>query len=154
MADKDVGKALLNLDATASANAEARQQAQKVIRRDRWRVRALTGLTIILWLGAAAGVLFVLYVFTVFLFPRQRVLTRDSGRMPAESVIEAQMHNVAALELCTDIATAAFISLALAALCTVWLILSSRRATLREVNSRLAEISEQLRQLQQTSMGV
>jgi len=36
-------------------------------------------------------------------------------------------------------------SMFIAAVCTVWLIIHSRRATLRQVNARLAEISEQLK---------
>jgi hypothetical protein len=35
----------------------------------------------------------------------------------------------------------------MAAVCTVSLIVASRRATLRQVNARLAEISEQLKAL-------
>jgi hypothetical protein len=38
-------------------------------------------------------------------------------------------------------------ALLLAALGTVWLVFSSRRATLNQINLSLAEISEQLRQL-------
>jgi hypothetical protein len=41
------------------------------------------------------------------------------------------------------------IFLMLAAVCTVLLILLSRRATLRQVNASLVEISEQLKQLRQ-----
>jgi hypothetical protein len=37
----------------------------------------------------------------------------------------------------------------LAAICTVLLILLSRRATLRQINASLLEISEQLKQLRQ-----
>jgi hypothetical protein len=39
------------------------------------------------------------------------------------------------------------ISLLLAAICTVLLTLLSRRATLRQINASLLEISEQLKQL-------
>lgn len=148
MPEKDVGKALLNLDATAAADADAGRQAQRIIGRDRWRFRLLAGLTVLLWLAAAAGVFLVLFVATTALFPKQRALVRDGGRIPAEQFIEAQASQLEALEICTDVVTASSISLALAALCTVFLIWSSRRATLREVNTRLAEISEQLRRLQ------
>lgn len=150
MADKEVGKALLDLEAAGTPDAEARKQAQRILGRDRWRFRLLTGLTVLLWLGAAAGVFLVLTIATIYLYPKQRVLVRDAGRMPAESAIAAQASQLEALEMCTDMVTASFISLTLAALCTIWLIWSSRRATLREVNARLAEISEQLRQLRQT----
>ena len=40
-------------------------------------------------------------------------------------------------------------ALTLAALCTTLLVLASRRATLRQVNANLVEISEQLKQLRQ-----
>ena len=42
---------------------------------------------------------------------------------------------------------AAVPTLFVAALCTVWLVFSSRRATLNQINHSLAEISDQLRQM-------
>ena len=44
--------------------------------------------------------------------------------------------------------TALIIVSVLASLATVWLVLTTRRATLRQINASLAEISMQLRQLQ------
>jgi heme exporter protein D len=44
---------------------------------------------------------------------------------------------------------ACMISLLVAAICTLVLILVSRRATFRQINSSLAEICEQLKQLRQ-----
>ena len=45
---------------------------------------------------------------------------------------------------------AAVAVLTLATLCTVLLLFASRRATLRQVNASLVEISEQLKQLRQS----
>ena len=151
MSDKEIGKALVNLDAGASAGVpDARQLAGKVWQRERWRVRLLTGLTMLLWLLAAAGVFFVIYVVTWHLYPRQQQLMRDAtlGKLPVEKVVEIQALHFQLVEICTRVVAAAFIALTLAALCTVLLVLVSRRATLRQINHQLAEISEQLKQLQ------
>lgn len=148
MADHEMGKALLTLDATAAGEALARRQAQRIQRWDRWRVGLLAVLTLLLWLAAAAGILFVIFIATANLYPKQRILIEQSALIPAERLIEYQGQQLAALEICTDIIMASIVALLLAALCTVWLVLSSRRATLRQVNAQLAEIAEQLRRLQ------
>jgi hypothetical protein len=151
MADNEVGKALLKLE--AAADDDAAEQARRVIRRDRWLVRGLTALSVLLWLAAAAGVFFVVWVAVWFVFPRHQKLARDFAVMTVEQIADAQTHNLQAWELCTEIITASFIALTLAALSTVWLVLLSRRATLREVNASLAAIAAELRLLRQSSLA-
>lgn len=146
MADSDVGKALLKLDAPEAA-PDAGERARRIIRRDRWLVRLLTAFTVLLWLSAAAGIFVVIWIATLYVFPRQQKLARDFAVMPVDQVVSAQTSNLQAWEICTEIIAASFIALTLAALSTVWLVLLSRRATLREVNTNLAAISEELRRL-------
>jgi hypothetical protein len=151
MSDKAIGKTLLNLETGASAGApDPRQLAGKVLARERWRVRLLATLTVLLWLLAAAGVFFVLYVATWHLYPKQQQLMRDAtlGKLPVEKVVERQAVHFRMIEICTQVVAAAFVALTLAALGTVLLVLASRRATLRQINAQLAEISEQLKQMQ------
>ncbi|HEY7425161.1 MAG TPA: hypothetical protein VH682_13100 [Gemmataceae bacterium] len=154
MSDKELGKTLMNLDTGAFAGTpDPRQLAGKVLQRERWRIRLLTGLTILFWLVAAAGVFFVIYVATWHLYPKQQQLMRDAtlGKLPVDKVIEIQAIHFQMVELCTRLVAAAFVALTLAALCTVLLVLVSRRATLRQINDQLAEISEQLKRLQLAS---
>jgi hypothetical protein len=151
MNEKEIGKALLNLDAGTSAGApDPRQLAGKVLQQERRRIRVLTGLTILLWLVAAAGVFWVIYVATWHIYPKQQKLMRDAtlGLVPLEEIVAIQALHFHVLELCTRVIAAAFVALTLAALCTVLLVLVSRRATLRQINNQLADISEQLKQLQ------
>src|SRR5712692_1049852 len=128
MSDKEIGKALLHLDTGATAIApDPRQLAGKVLQRERWRVRLLTGLTVLLWLTAAAGVFFVIYVATWHLYPKQQKLMLDAtlGRLPVEEVAKIQAVHFQAVEICTRVVAAAFVALTLAALCTVLLVLVS-----------------------------
>jgi hypothetical protein len=151
MSDKAIGKALLNLQTGASAGApDPRQLAGKVLARERWRVRLLATLVVLLWLLAAAGVFFVIYVASWHLYPKQQKLMRDAtlGKLPVEEIVEIQALHFRVVELCTQVTAAAFVALTLAALGTVLLVLASRRATLRQINAHLAEISAQLKQMQ------
>lgn len=154
MADNEVGKALLKLDAATATQVDAAAQARRVIRRDRWLVRGLTGVAVLLWIAASAGVFFVAWIAIIFVFPRHQALARNFAAMTSEQIADAQTHNLQAWELCIELISASFIALTLAALCTVWLVLLSRRATLREVNASLAAISEQLRLLRQSPPAV
>jgi len=151
MSEKGVGKALLSLDPGASQReSDSRQLARNVIARDQRRVRLLTGLTILLWLLAAAGVCFVVYVALWHVYPKEHKLVQDValGNLTPEQIVTLQALHFQALRICTLVIAAAFAAIILAALCTVLLILISRRATLRQINANLAEISEQLKQLQ------
>lgn len=151
MNDKEIGKALVSRHAGTSAGTpDPRQLVGKVLQQERGRIRLLTGLTILLWLVAAAGVLFVVYVAIWHMYPKQQKLMRDAtlGNVSVEEIVAIQAIHFHALELCTRVIAAAFVALTLAALCTVLLVLVSRRATLRQINNQLAEISEQLKQLQ------
>jgi len=156
MSDKEIGKALLRLDTEGSARApDPRHLARKVLQRERWRVRLLTGLTVLLWLLAAAGVFFVIYIATWHLYPKQQQLMQDAtlGKLPVEQIVEIQAILFQMVEICTRVLAAAFVALTLAALSTVLLVLASRRATLRQINASLTEISEQLKQLRLAQAG-
>lgn len=151
MTDKEIGKALLNLATDAPGSVpDPRRLAAKVLERGRWHIRLLAALTVLLWLVAAAGVFWVLWAATFHLYPKQQKLMRDAalGNIPPEEVVEIQALHFQAVEICTRVLAASFIALTLAALCTVLLVMASRTVTLRQINASLAEISEQLKQLQ------
>lgn len=125
-----------------------RHLARKVLQRDRGRVRLLTGLAILFWAIAGAGVLFVTYVAIFHVYPKQQKLMHDhaSGNLPTEQVIEIQALHFRVMELCTLVVVASFIAATLAAACTILLVFVSRRATLKQVNATLVEIFELLHQ--------
>lgn len=143
MTEKELGKALLNLDvAPAPLGADPRQLTRQILEHDRNRVRLLAGLATFFWILTTVGVVCLCPFYVIVVAPRLRAY--HAGR--------AQLENdwndwVIAGDLAAYWILACIISLLLAAICTVLLILVSRRATLRQINASLAEISEQLKQL-------
>ena len=148
MTENDIRAAMLKLDTTLPAGSlEPRQAASRVIKRNQWQMRLLTGITILLWLLAAAGVLYVVYGALWYIYPRQKVLMHEAalGKLSAEKINAVQATHFMAIEAATVVLAASFITLTLAALSTVLLVLLSRRATLSQINEQLAEISGRLR---------
>ena len=148
MNENDIRAAMHNLDTTLPAGSlEPRQAASRVIKRHQRQIWLLTGISIFLWLLAAAGVLFVVYGALWHLYPRQRLLMRDAalGKIPADKIDALQATHFMVIEAATVVLAASFIAVTLAALCTVLLVLVSRRATLVQLNQQLAEISGRLR---------
>jgi ABC-type Fe3+ transport system permease subunit len=149
--EKELGKALLNLDATQLAGVpEIRQTTWKVLERDRRRVRLLTAVTILTWLLAAILVVIGLVGYG-FTFPEQAKLITNinAGKLTPAERDEAQRLVLIAFQKGTLLIAFSVAIMAVAALATVVLILVSRRATLRHINAGLVEIGEQLKQLRQ-----
>jgi hypothetical protein len=149
VSEKELGKALLRLDALElAAVPDARQQVWRVLERDRRRVRFLTVLTTLIWLVAFVLILIVLVNFGL-LFPQQAKLIHDieAGTVTPDQRDDAQRLLLVAFQKGTLVIAFSVTVLTVAAFCTVLLTLASRRATLRQVNASLAEISEQLKQL-------
>lgn len=149
MNEKEVGRILLGLDASRlGLDADSRTLTVRVLQSDRWRVRLLSVVTIILWGFAAAGILLVLFVL-LSLYPKQQALMHDLQRGNLSETDRDHIQQV--LWIITEKATAMVAvsvgALVLAALGTVLLVHTSRRATIRQLNASLFEISEQLRQL-------
>jgi hypothetical protein len=129
-----------------SPPTEARQLSSAILSRDRQRVGLLAGLTALLWLGGIAGVLHMVFWFNRFIIAYSPLDTDEAMVLHSkEQLFHAKMELHHSLEGCM----VAVPALLLAALGTVWLVFSSRRATLNQINLSLAEISEQLRQMRQ-----
>jgi hypothetical protein len=151
MNEKDLGKALLRLDATQLAGIpDIRHETWKVLERDRRRVRLLTVLTVLIWLLAAALVVMGLVGYGLT-FPQQALLIKniDAGKLTPAERDQAQRLVLVAFQKGTLLIALSVAIMAAGALATVLLILASRRATLRHINAGLAEIGEQLKQLRQ-----
>jgi len=153
MSEKELGRALLDLDAQKLAGLpDAREQTWKILERDRRRVWWLTALTVTLWTGAIAMVFAMLIAFGL-LMPLQAKLRDDVqlariGLTPADR--EVALHKAAIIfQMITVGVTASVGLLSFASLATLFLVVASRRATLRQINASLLEISQQLRELKQ-----
>lgn len=147
MSERELGQALLKLDATALGNVpDSRQLTWRILEHDRRQVRRLTILTLVIWVLAAGLVGFILIAFGL-LFPMQAKLINEAATIEpkqreAMELVARQTFQMLTLAIAGSVGI-----LALAALSTVRLIFASRRATLRQVNASLLEISGQLKEL-------
>jgi hypothetical protein len=142
MTEKELGRALLHLDlAPSPAAPDPRQLTRQILNRDRWRVRLLAGLATFFWILTAAGIVCLYPFYVMLVAPRLRAYA--AGR----AHLENDWHDWATVgDLAASWLLACIVSFLLAAFCTVLLVLFSRRATLRQLNAGLVEISEQLKQ--------
>jgi hypothetical protein len=148
MTEKDLGRALLDLDLTPAAAPDPRQLTRKILERDRQRIRLLAGLATFFWILTTAGVVCLCPFYVIVVAPRLRAYQAGRAQLANDWNDWATVGDWAAYWV-----LACILSLLLAALCTVLLILLSRRATLRQINAGLLEISEQLKRLQQAPAG-
>jgi heme exporter protein D len=142
MTEKELGKALLNLEMTpAPAAPDPRQLTQQILDRDRRRIRWLAGLATLFWVLTTAGVVCLCPFYLMLVAPRLRAYQAGRAQLANDWNDWARVGDWAAYWI-----LACILSLLLAALCTVLLVLLSRRATLRQINASLVEISERLKQ--------
>ncbi|MFZ5831414.1 MAG: hypothetical protein ACOY3P_15120 [Planctomycetota bacterium] len=158
MSEKDLGKALLELDAgTASEPFDLRREAERFERRNRRWVQLLTGLTILFSLLAAFGVVMLFWIFHYKLEPIMVKVCTDLEAPESIAEYDAVAVGLGWMFRCWWVSlacvAAALVGLVLAGITTVWLVVASRRATIRHVNACLAEISEQLKRLQPPTPG-
>ena len=147
MSEQELIQALQELITRHARPPEPRHLSLELMARDRWRVRLLAGLTALLWLGGITGILYMVFWFNRFIIAFGPMDADRTGAWYASELFHAKMELHHSLEACL----AAVPALLLAALGTVWLVFSSRRATLNQINLSLAEISEQLRQMRQSA---
>ena len=142
LSDRKLGEALLQLDLAPAAKPTA-AQVERIIERDRRRVRWLTRLTVALWILAAAGAVLI-FVIGGFVFPMIAKLLHEAG----EGSLDRPDTPFLMLAKLTALAIAggsiSFVTLVAAGLATVLLVFRSRHATLRQINANLLQISEQL----------
>ena len=134
--------------------------AATAIARDARRVRLLTGLTAALWLAATAGIAFLLWTYYWQVIPRLTVMTQlgekiaqqeNRGEVPSAEDQRRMRGWTTSLGMAVTVGAAILAAtvgaLALACLGTMLLVFASRRATLRQIQVSLAEISAQLAEL-------
>lgn len=153
---RNPGEDLLAVDAGTVPETDPRQLTLTALIRDRRRVRLLAWLAVFFWLLSAAGMLCATYVYFEPLTTRtDHILMRldENLNKPLAERRQYQEEMFHALRQVARVlmwfVSGCIFAAALAAFCTVWLVLSSRRSTLRQVNANLLQISRQLSALRQ-----
>jgi hypothetical protein len=152
MTEKELANALLKLDATAIQGAtDPKTLTWKILDADRRRVRRWVIAAIVFWIIAAVVIVGALIAMGL-LFPAHAQVMKEAGIPPVvtERPPEIEkMHLILTSFIGKVSLLVAFsvLTLTLATLATVFLVLASRRATLRQMNASLMEIAEQLKRL-------
>jgi hypothetical protein len=140
------------------------EAAAQTLARDARRIRWLTGLTVFLWLIVVAAVALLLGTYNSAIAPKQRMMLHIQDELAAPEAraspeerqkLERKLfHNTAVYAIAVSMGTALLAVtvgvLALACLGTVLLVFATRRATLRQIQVSLADISAQLAALRQS----
>src|SRR5689334_13371289 len=129
MTEKDLSTALLNLDLAPPAAPDPRQLTRLILERDRRRVRLLARLATLFWVLTAAGVVSLCPFYVIVVAPRLRAYQAGRAVLAEDWNDWAMVGEWAAYWLLGCV-----LALLAAAVCTVLLVLLSRRATLRQIN--------------------
>jgi hypothetical protein len=150
MSERDLSTSLLRAGAAEQTGPlDGRDRIAQMLRRDRRRIRLLGGATLLLWLLGACGIAFVLYELYVHLpqyLAFRDEMTGTTSMERRQSITESYL---AGSQIGFVVTSCSAAVLALAALGTFLLVLDTRRATLRQINTSLALISERLERLQE-----
>lgn len=142
MNENEFVKALLR----GEEQVDLRTLTERVVRRDRRRIWLLAIICVIAWMTV------VMFPWATILPMLAKVAEHQSELNQSANPTSAErLQNRDVLDAVRFGAIAAFISsmvcMFAAALCTVLLIVLSRRATLRQINARLREISSQMKKM-------
>jgi hypothetical protein len=150
MSERDLSNSLLQASAAEQSGPLAgRDQIAQILQRDRRRFQLLGGATLLLWLLGVCGIAFVLYELYVYVPIYLEFRYEKTGTTPMERRQSITESNLAGFSIGIAVISCSVAVLALAALGTFLLVLDTRRATLRQINTRLALISERLERLQE-----
>jgi hypothetical protein len=149
MNERELGDALLKMSGSLS-QSDSEQLIQRLLQRDRRRLRILAAVAAILWFVAVAGIPLFFTLFSVYLLPKAEVVLREmithQQSLPPEQLADsARTLLVTTAKLCIALVGLSVAILLLAAWATVFLVFASQRATLGHVNTNLARIDEQLK---------
>jgi hypothetical protein len=138
MSEKELAKALLRLgDSELPDPPSTKDLIRRILSRDRKLVTLMTALTVFFWLGAVV----VLYVFMAEL-TGLLAHAHQAGKPPVDPLVAAVYKFLLVLASSVE-------SLSLAFLCTMILLFVTRRASLRQINANLLDITQKLEHLEQ-----
>ncbi len=143
MTANELGRALIHLEGAPAASVP-QALARQILEHDRRRIRLLAGLATLFWILSGAGIVCLCPFYVMVVAPRLRAYQVGRAQLSNDWNDWALAGDWAAYWILGCV-----IALLVAAICTVLLIVASRRATLRQINSSLLEICEQLKQLRQ-----
>jgi hypothetical protein len=142
MSEKELAKALLMLGASELPEPPSTKDLiRRILAKDRKLVKLLTALTVFFWLGGVA----VLYVFMAELSVLLAQVQRAGGPVADPSIGSVYKF---LLVLASSVE-----ALSLAFLCTMILLFATRRASLRQINASLLDITQKLERLEQGLMN-
>jgi len=151
MTDKQLGRMLVETDVAESGRSyDAHELTLKIFKRDKLWSRILTALTLSAWLLTVSGVGVVGYAY-FWLYHTEPLLLGQNSVDDRQRVLTAVDLRSEVGRHCLILLTISISVLAVANLSTLLLVFNTRRATLRQVNVSLREISEQLKALRQTA---
>ena len=129
------------------APIDARAITEKVLRRDHLRVWILGIICVLAWM-AVVMLPWATILPMMAKVVRHQVEVENAASMPRAETPDQRMEYLRVVKVGT-MATffSSIAAMFVAAVCTITLVLFSRRATLRQVNARLADISAQLKLL-------
>jgi hypothetical protein len=133
---------------TRRDESDARPVAESIVRRERRRVRLWAVATTGLWVLTAAYLLILVFTYLALLHPAVN-----------EFVTGGEMNDQARQDFAGAIIDWIWallwwpITLVVAAGCTTWFTLASRRATLQQIQASLAQISEHIKQMAPEGRG-
>jgi hypothetical protein len=153
MSEKELARAIQDVIAAQNRTVpDARQVVEEFTRRQQRRVRCLAGLSVLFWLLAVAGlILLVVGLDRFVIFVRVSDFPATQERSPLTETkhvpTQAMLHGTSLLHHSIALIGGSVLALLLAALCTIVLIFTSRRATLHQIQLSLLALSEQLEEL-------
>ena len=140
-------------DAAALAPGDPRSLAASVVRREDRRIRLLVGFTIGLWILAGLVIPGFYFPLRAYVLPKFQMMQKHADEKDPQIDASFVAWHVAAAVQIASFAVLVFLTVftvasLLAAICTIQLVLTVRRVTLRQVREGLADISRQLQRLE------
>ncbi len=151
MNERELGESLLSYDAAESSKIDPARLAAEIVRRDQRWTRLWSVGAILVWLVTAA----LLYPLVALI----RIITTEIGATMQKLIdatnIDCNLPEVLDRAVADGVRSGqiAIALMVVATVLTVLLVRSSRRATLRQVNANLMQISQQLEGLQVQAGG-
>ncbi|MBE3070365.1 MAG: hypothetical protein IMZ66_09025 [Planctomycetes bacterium] len=137
---KDLGTELLKQNGGPPPGRSPTQAGADAVRREHRRVGLWAALTLVAWGAVAAYGVISTYAFLVYIYPKLAQFAQSEPPAP----LDHEFTGILAYAILVSNVVWPVLLLAAAAL-TVLFVLKSRRATLRQIQVSLAEISEQIR---------